>query len=129
MKKAISLLILLTLLIFSGFSKASKALLLNERSKDPIIIEVLTKYITVEEALIATKDVLLKEKFIATNGIQKTTFTATRTTASKADYYIADVTATEVDGKIKITISFLKFGTGLLKLKKVAEEVKAELEK
>ena len=97
--------------------------------KDPVIIEVVTKYTATEEALIATKNILLGKKFIATNGIQKTTFTATRTTGAKADYYVADVTASETAGKIKITIAFVKMGTGLLSLKKIAEQVEKELGK
>ena len=82
-----------------------------------------------DDALMATKNALLAQKFIAANGIQEKSFTAIRTTWSKADYFVADVTATKADGKIKITISFVKIGTGLLKLQKVADAVKSELEK
>jgi hypothetical protein len=96
-------------------------------SKDPIVIEVLTAHKTVEDALQACKTILLTEKFIAQE-IQKKGFTATRTTGSKADYFVADVAAADVDGKIKITVTFVKVGTGLLNLKKVAERVKVKLE-
>lgn len=41
-----------------------------------------------DDALMAVKNVLLMKKFITTNGIQKPSFTATRTTGSKADYYV-----------------------------------------
>ena len=78
---------------------------------------------------VAAKTALLAQKFITSNGIQQNSFTATRTTMSKADYYVADVTATKKDGKIKLTISFVKVGTGFLRLQKIADEVKAELEK
>ena len=98
-------------------------------TKDPIKIEVLTKYTSFEDALKAAKDVLLQQKFIAANGIQEKSFTATRTTNAKADYYVADVAAEMNGGKVKIIISFVKVGTGLLKLQKVAEAVKADLEK
>lgn len=40
-----------------------------------------------------------------------------------------DAEAKKSDNKIKITISFVKVGTRLLKLQKVADAVKAELEK
>ena len=82
-----------------------------------------------DDALLAAKNALLAQKFIAANGIKKASFTSTRTTGSKADYYVADVTATIVNGKIKLTISFVKVGTGFLKLQKVADAVKSELEK
>ncbi|ANH82489.1 hypothetical protein A8C56_17285 [Niabella ginsenosidivorans] len=97
--------------------------------KDPIVIEVLTNYTAADAALQAAKDALLKQKFIATSSIQKTGFTATRTTNARADYYVADVTVKEEKGKTKITISFVKVGTGLLKLQKVADAVKADLGK
>jgi hypothetical protein len=95
-------------------------------AKDPIIVEVVTKHKNIEEALQATKTILLGEKFI-TQEIQKKNFTATRTTGSKADYFVADVAATDVSGNVKITVTFVKVGTGLLNLKKVAERVKAKL--
>lgn len=96
-------------------------------TKDPIVIEVVTKHTTIEDALLSTKTILLSKKFI-TQEIQQKRFTATRTTMAKADYFVADVTATEEGGKVKVTISFVKVGTGLLNLKKVAEEVKEKLE-
>jgi len=96
-------------------------------AKDPIIVEVQTKHKNIEDALQATKTILLAEKFI-TQEMQKKGFTATRTTGAKADYFVADVTAGEVNGQVKITISFVKVGTGLLNLKKVAERVKEKLE-
>ncbi|SIO51335.1 hypothetical protein [Chitinophaga niabensis] len=96
-------------------------------AKEPIVIEATTKHKNTEEALQATKTILLAEKFI-TQEMQKKGFTATRTTGAKADYFVADVTASEADGKVKVTISFVKVGTGLLNLKKVAERVKEKLE-
>ncbi|PWS33206.1 hypothetical protein [Pedobacter paludis] len=97
--------------------------------KDPVVIEVATKHTSVGDALQAVKTALLKQKFIATDGVQKTGFTATRTTGAKADYYVADVTAKGENGKIKVTISFVKVGTGMLRLQKVAEAVKEDVEK
>lgn len=129
MKSVTTIFPVLLIVAISGFGFTTTEQLYNTKKKDPIVIEVITKYTAIDEALVATKNVLLKEKFVATSGIQATTFTATRTTASRADYYVADVTATQVEGKIKITISFIKFGTGLLKLQKVADNVKEELEK
>lgn len=119
MKKITALFLLLVIATAYVFAAA----------KDPIVIEVVTKHANMEEALTAAKNILLGKKFIATNGIQEKSFTATRTTMAKADYFVADVTASEAGGKIKITVSFVKIGTGLLNLKKIASEVKAELEK
>lgn len=104
----------------------SAFLLLLAFAKDPIV-EVQTKHKNIEDALQATKTVLLAEKFI-TQEMQKKGFTAIRTTGAKADYFVADVTAGEINGQIKITISFVKVGTSLLNLKKVAERVKEKLE-
>jgi|GEM_PF-2432489 len=116
----IPVLLLLTITFITAFALAVK---------DPIVIEVTTKHTSVEDALQAVKTALLKQKFIAANGEQKTGFTATRTTGAKADYYIADITAKSENGKIKITISFVKVGTGMLKLQKVADAVKEDMEK
>lgn len=99
----------------------------SAKAKDPIVIEVTTKHTNIEEALLAAKTVLLTKKFIA-GEMHAKTFTATRTTGAKADYFVADVTASDAGGKVKLTISFVKVGTGLLNLKKVSEEVKAKLE-
>lgn len=123
MKKS-SHFLLLSLFAFVLFAVQARAAL---PVKDPIVIEVVTRYTNTEEALTATKNILLGKKFITANGIQKTTFTATRTTGAKADYYVADVTASDEGGKIKITISFVKVGTGLLNLKKIAQQVEEEL--
>ena len=38
--------------------------------------------------------------------------------ARKADYYVADVTVAKAEGKIKLTFTFVKVGTGLLRLRK-----------
>jgi hypothetical protein len=94
---------------------------------DPIVIEAVTKHTTIEKALEAAKDVLLTKKFI-TQQIQSTRFTATRTTDSRADYYTADVSATQADGKVTVKITFVKSGTGLMNLKKLAAAVKEKLE-
>jgi hypothetical protein len=96
-------------------------------SKDPIVIEAVTRHSSIEEALQSCKTILLGERFI-TREMQKKGFTATRTTGSKADYFVADVAATEENGRAKITITFVKVGTGFLNLNKVAEKVKAKLE-
>ncbi|HVI45583.1 MAG TPA: hypothetical protein VM802_11960 [Chitinophaga sp.] len=97
------------------------------RMGDPIVIEVATKYTIVEDALNAAKDALLAKKF-TTQEMQPKRFTATRTTGAKADYYTADVSAAQADGKVVLKITFIKSGTGLLNLKKVAAEVKEKLE-
>lgn len=123
MKKIIILSLVTIALNF--LSESSTAAIL----KDPIKIENATKFTSFDEALKAAKDALLKEKFVATNGIQEKSFTATRTTNAKSDYYVADVSAEKMDGKIKLTISFVKVGTGFLKLQKVADAVKADLGK
>ncbi len=124
MKKTIkNLTILLLITCFSlpaAFAKSAMG--------DPIVIEVISKQTTIEDALTAAKNVLLANKFIATNGIQNNTFNATRTTGSKADYYVADVTASKDGEKIKLSITFVKIGSGLMSLKKVAEKVKKALE-
>lgn len=115
--------------LLSAFGSTTPVEVLNSSLKDPIVIEIITKHSSIDEALIAAKKALLAQKFIASNGIQQNTFTATRTTMSKADYYVADVTATKSDGKIKLTISFVKVGTGFLRLQKIADAVKSDLEK
>lgn len=100
----------------------------QNKTSDLVIIEVLTGDSIIEDALIATKSALLKQSFIAKEGMQNRTFTATRTTGSQADYFVADVVATDMKGKIKITITFVKVGTGFLNLANVAANVKATLE-
>jgi hypothetical protein len=96
--------------------------------KGPEILEVLTNYKTIKEALLATKMALMQEEFIATNGLQESSFTAKRTTGSHADYYIADVMANkEQDGTIKLTITFMKIGSGMLKLSKISSRVEQKL--
>ncbi len=50
------------------------------------------------------------------------------TTGSKADYYIADVLAENDGDKIKVSIIFLKIGTGFKKYKKIAEKIREKLE-
>lgn len=116
MKKITALFLLLVIATTYVFAAA----------KDPIVIEVVTKHKNIEDALQATKTILLGEKFI-TQEVQKRNFTATRTTGSKADYFVADVVATDEGGNVKVTITFVKVGTGLLNLKKVAERVKIKL--
>lgn len=96
-------------------------------SKDPVVIEVTTDHATIKEALVAAKMELLKEKFILQGGIQESSFTAQRSTGADADYYVADVMAEMADGKVKLTITFVKVGTGLLKLEKVADKIKGAL--
>jgi hypothetical protein len=128
MKNRIAL-ITVSLLIILGNLAPKYAAALNHKAKDPIVIEVTAKQKTIEEALTAVKMVLLQKKFISANGVQKNSLNAIRTTMSKADYFVADATATQSGGKITVAITFVKVGTGFLNLKKVAEEVKAELEK
>ncbi|WP_265131045.1 hypothetical protein [Chryseobacterium oranimense] len=96
--------------------------------KDPVVIEVIMKQKNKEDALESVKNVLLKKKFISANGVQKNSLNAVRTTMSKADYFVADATAVEAGGAVKVTVTFVKVGTGFLNLKKLAEEVKKELE-
>ena len=122
-------LIALSLLIVLGGLLPQHSSAFNYTAKDPVVIEVVAKQKTIEEALTAVKMVLLQKKFISANGVQKNSLNATRTTMSKADYFVADANAVQRDGKITVTITFVKVGTGFLNLKKVAEEVKTELEK
>jgi len=119
MKKMLSIVFLFTLILTLKTNIA--------RSKDPIIVEVTTNFKTVKEALIATKTALMKQKFIPNGGMSESGFTATRTTGSKSDYYTADVMADQVGDKVKVTITLIKSGTGLLKLQKVADELKSTL--
>jgi hypothetical protein len=95
--------------------------------KDPTVVEIETTFKTVREATLAAKKSLISHKFIPNGGVNDNGFTATRTTGSKSDYYTADVMTEDKKGKIIVTITFIKSGTGLLKLQKLAEEVKAEL--
>lgn len=95
--------------------------------KDPVFIEVYTRYESIEDALREIKTLLLNEKFITENGIVDSGFTAKMTTGSKADYYIADVTAVAESGKIKVNITFIKVGTGLKSMKKLAEKIEEKI--
>lgn len=81
----LSVLFLLTIAAFSNTASSSS---FSRLLKDPVVIEVHTKFTSMDDALMAVKNVLLMKKFITTNGIQKPSFTATRTTGSKADYYV-----------------------------------------
>ena len=130
MKHVTTTLTLLLLLTFSAFSNTT----IRPESgkifgKDPVVIVVLMKDKDISNALLAAKTALLQNKFIVTESMQAASFTAKRTTGAHADYYVADVTAVATDGKIKLTVTFIKFGTGFLKLQKIADAVKAELEK
>jgi len=122
--KFILLAFLMVLISFSSLNAKNK-----KHAADPVTIEVVTKHISISDALMAAKTALLKQKFILDGTMGEKTFTAKRTTGAKADYYVADVTASMDGGKTKLSISFVKVGTGLLKLKKVADAVKADLEK
>lgn len=128
MKNQITI-IVLSFLIALGSLVPKHTSALTLKVKDPIVIEVVAKQKTIEEALTAVKMVLLQKKFISANGIQKNELNAIRTTMSKADYFVADANAVQIEEKITVTITFVKVGTGFLNLKKVAEEVKTELEK
>lgn len=99
--KLASLLLLLSICLLAG-NKILYA------AKEPIVIEVLRKQGSIEDALLATKAVLLENKFIAANGMQQSSFTATRTTGSRADYYVADVQATKTEGGVTISITFVR---------------------
>lgn len=112
--------ILLSLLTFLFISTTAMA-------KDPVVVEINTNYKTLKEALIATKTALMKQKFIPSGGMGESGFVATRTTGSKSDYYTADVMAEQAGDRVKVTITFIKSGSGMLKLQKVADEVKQEL--
>ena len=118
MKKTILSLCLLVLGIFTHTS-------IFAGKQTEVVIE--TSFKTAREASLAAKKALMNQKFIPNGGITDNGFTATRTTGSKADYYTADVMTEDRNGKIFVTITFIKSGTGLLKLQKVADEVKAEL--
>ncbi|MBZ4192666.1 hypothetical protein [Niabella beijingensis] len=128
MKKG-TFLTLLTLVSFFVSVSVIHATTTMTRSADPVVIEVVTKHTSISDALLAAKAALLKQKFILDGTMGETTFTAKRTTGSHADYYVADVTGKLDGGKTKLTISFVKVGTGLLKVQKMANAVKVELEK
>ena len=127
MKKLSALMTIIVILTTTTITKAAKPIFIA--AKGPIVMEALTKHATVNEALSATKTILLKQQFIIQGEMGSSSFTAKRTTGAEADYYIADVAVAIVDGKAKVTITFVKIGTGLLKLQKVADEIKIELEK
>ena len=130
MKKITATLTVFLLLTISAFSKTTIPMFKELHiGIDQIIIEVIAKDTTIEAALIAAKKALIKSKFIATTGMQNSSFIATRTTVSCSDYYVADVSATKAEGKVKLTISFIKIGSGLFRLQKMADEVNVELEK
>lgn len=118
-------LLLVTLFVVTTTSQGKS----HMDKKGPVVIEVETNHKTVQEALQATKTILLTHKFIVQDGLQEASFTAKRTTGAEADYYIADVSVKRSGETNTITITFIKVGTGLLKLSKVADKVKAELEK
>ena len=60
----------LTLFLIVSISAFSKTISSNEfvKTKNPIIIEITTNETSIPDALLATKNMLLKHKFIATNG-------------------------------------------------------------
>lgn len=122
MKYLVAFALLITVALFS---KANNVNFI----KAPIVVEAITQHTTVEEALKAAKAILLSEKFIIEGEMGKNSFTAKRTTNARADYYVADVAAEIKNGKAAVTITFVKVGTGLLKLQKIADSVKAQLEK
>lgn len=126
MKKITLSLTLLLLVLFNAFSMHTGQ---KKMLKDPVVITVLMKDKDMSAALQSAQSILLQHKFITATGIQASSFTATRTTGSRADYYVADVTGTSSEGKIKLTITFVRFGTGFLKLQKIADDVKVQLEK
>lgn len=97
------------------------------QAKGPVTVEIETQFKTIKEATMAAKTALMNQKFIPNGPIQEGQFTATRTTGSKADYYTADVVVEDRSGKIVVTITFIKSGTGLLKLQKVADQIKLDL--
>lgn len=97
------------------------------QAKGPVTVEIETQFKTIKEATMAAKTALMNQKFIPNGPIQEGQFTATRTTGSKADYYTADVEVEDRSGKIVVTITFIKSGTGLLKLQKVADQIKLDL--
>lgn len=97
------------------------------QAKGPVKVEIETQFKTIKEATMAAKTALMNQKFIPNGPVQDGQFTATRTTGSKADYYTADVVVEDRSGKIVVTITFIKSGTGLLKLQKVADQVKMDL--
>lgn len=96
--------------------------------KGPVVIEVYTKHSSEKEVLQKVKTTLLMHKFIIDGSMGESSFTAKRTTGAEADYYVADVMVEKQESRFKTTISFIKIGTGLLKLQKVADKVKTELE-
>lgn len=97
------------------------------QAKGPVTVEIETQFKTIKEATMAAKTALMNQKFIPNGPVQEGQFTATRTTGSKADYYTADVVVEDRSGKIVVTITFIKSGTGLLKLQKVADQIKLDL--
>ena len=117
-----------TLILFLFIStSALYANTLTELDKGPVVIEVMTNHATVKDALTEVKTKLLMEKFIAENGIGESGFTAKRTTGSDSDYYVADVVAEKQGQQIKITITFVKVGTGMKSMKKLGAKIKEAL--
>lgn len=128
MKKLFQVVFLLTVVFITANSVQAKSAG-SLKAADPITIEITTKHSSINDALLAAKAALLKQKFILDGTMGEKSFTSKRTTGSKADYYVADVTGSMESGKAKLSITFVKVGTGLLKVKKMADAVKADLEK
>ena len=92
-------------------------------SKKEVNISLVTNHDTADDAASEIKRILMSNKFITEGSIQNGNFSAKRTTNSRADYYVADVTTKKEGEFINGTIVLIKIGTGTLKLLGVAEDI------
>ena len=91
--------------------------------KAPITIEVTTDYTDMDEALQAARAALQAEEFVLDGAVGARGLMAKRTTAAEADYYVVDVSASEEEGRVVLSLTFVKFGSGPLELEDVAARV------
>lgn len=92
----------------------------------PVKIEVQTNYKTVEDALLASEEILLEESFITENRSDRTLMA--KRGGIDNGFYSASVAGTKNDNGVLIKITFIKKGAGFYSIKKLSKKVKVKLE-
>lgn len=93
----------------------------------PVTVEITTDYTDRAEALEAAKEALSSDKFEIDGSMGERGFMTRRATDSDDIYYIGDISASERDGKVVLTIVLITFGEGDVNLEEVGERLRAAL--
>jgi len=93
----------------------------------PVTVEVTTRYTDRAEALEAAKTALATDEFVIDGSMGERGFMAKRTTDSEAVYYVGDISASEQDGKVALTIVLIAFGEGDVNLQEVGQRLEKAL--